>query len=59
MYKTAKESRGLQEWEDIRKLDNNDLISFFLDFAFVLNRKEGEVHFIMLMASYYISGLFQ
>jgi pyruvate,water dikinase len=59
MYKTAKESRGLQEWEDIRKLDNNDLLSFFLDFAFVLNRKEGEVHFIMLMASYYISGLFQ
>jgi len=59
MYKTAKESRGLQEWDDIRKLDNNELLSFFLDFAFVLNRKEGEVHFIMLMASYYISGLFQ
>ncbi|MFH1116256.1 MAG: PEP-utilizing enzyme [Pseudomonadota bacterium] len=59
MYKTAKESRGLKEWEDIRKLDNNELLSFFLDFAFVLNRKEGEVHFIMLMASYYISGLFQ
>ncbi len=59
MYKTAKESRGLKEWQDIRKLDNNELLSFFLDFAFVLNRKEGEVHFIMLMASYYISGLFQ
>lgn len=59
MYKTAKESRGLREWDDIRKLDNNELLSFFLDFAFVLNRKEGEVHFIMLMASYYISGLFQ
>lgn len=59
MYKTAKESRGLKEWDDIRKLDDNDLLSFFLDFAFVLNRKEGEVHFIMLMASYYISGLFQ
>jgi pyruvate,water dikinase len=59
MYKTAKESRGLKEWDDIKKLDNNELLSFFLDFAFVLNRKEGEVHFIMLMASYYISGLFQ
>jgi phosphohistidine swiveling domain-containing protein len=58
-YKEAKESRGLKEWEDIRKLSNNDLLSFFLDFAFVINRKEGEVHFYMLMAAYYISGLFQ
>ena len=59
MYKTAKESRGLKEWDDIKSLDNHELLSFFLDFAFVLNRKEGEVHFIMLMASYYISGVFQ
>lgn len=59
MYKEARESRGLKEWEDIRKLNNNDLLSFFLDFAFVINRKEGETHFYMLMAAYYISGLFQ
>ena len=58
-YKEAKEARGLKEWEDIKKLSNNDLLSFFLDFAFVINRKEGEVHFYMLMAAYYISGLFQ
>jgi phosphohistidine swiveling domain-containing protein len=59
MYKEARESRGLREWEDIRKLSNHDLLSFFLDFAFVINRKEGETHFYMLMAAYYISGLFQ
>jgi len=58
-YHAAKESRGLKEWDDIKRLSNNDLLAFFLDFAFVINRKEGEVHFIMLMASYYISGLFQ
>jgi phosphohistidine swiveling domain-containing protein len=59
MYKGARESRGLKEWDDIKKLSNHDLLSFFLDFAFVINRKEGEVHFYMLMASYYVSGLFQ
>ena len=58
-YKAAKESRGLKEWDDIKRLSNNDLLAFFLDFTFVINRKEGEVHFYMLMASYYISGLFQ
>jgi pyruvate,water dikinase len=58
-YKTAKGSRGLKKWEDIRKLSNVDLLSFFLDYAYIINRKEGETHFIMLMASYYISGLFQ
>ena len=58
-YKKAKESRGLNKWEDIRKLSNVDLLSFFLDFVYIINRKEGETHFIMLMASYYISGLFQ
>ncbi len=58
-YKRAKESRGLKKWEDIRKLSNVDLLSFFLDFVYIINRKEGETHFIMLMATYYISGLFQ
>ena len=58
-YKKAKESRGLKKWEDIKKLSNIDLLSFFLDFTYIINRKEGETHFIMLMASYYISGLFQ
>lgn len=58
-YREAKESRGLRAWEDIRNLSNNDLLSFFLDFAYVINRKEGEIHMLMLMASYYISGVFQ
>jgi len=58
-YKKAKESRGLKKWEDIQRLSNIDLLSFFLDFAYIINRKEGEAHFVMLMASYYISGLFQ
>lgn len=59
MYKEAKESRGLRAWEDIRKLSNIDLLSFFLDFAFMINRKEAETHMIMMTASSYINGLFQ
>jgi phosphohistidine swiveling domain-containing protein len=58
-YEDAKGSRGLKEWQDIRKLSNNELLSFFLDFTYIINRKEGEGHMIMLMASYYIFGLFQ
>ncbi len=58
-YKAARKSRGLKEWADIKKLSDDELLSFFLDFAYVINRKEGEVHFYMLMAAYYISGLFQ
>lgn len=59
MYKEAEDSRGLKEWSDIKELSSNDLLSFFLDFAYVINRKEGKTHMIMLMASYYMAGLFQ
>jgi len=59
MYREAKESRGLRAWEDIRKLSNIDLLSFFLDFAFIMNRQEAETHMIMMTASSYINGLFQ
>ena len=59
MYKEAKESRGLKEWDDIKKLSNIELLRFFLDYAFVINRKEAEIHMLMLVATYYINGLFQ
>ena len=59
VYKEAKESRGLREWDDIKKLRNIDLLKFFLDYAFVINRKEAETHMMMLVASNYINGLFQ
>jgi len=59
MYEEAKASRGLREREDIRKLRDIDLLSFFLDFAYVINRKEAETHFLMLTATYYITGVFQ
>ncbi len=59
LYKDAKESRDLKEWADIQKLSNAELLTFFLDFAYVINRREADVHFLMLMASFYIVGLLQ
>jgi len=59
IYKEAKESRGLKEWDDIKKLSNIELLKFFLDYAFVINRKEAETHMMMLVATNYINGLFQ
>ena len=57
MYKEAKESRGLKEWEDIKKLSNNDLLSFFLDFAFINEKKVK--HFIMLWLLFTSSVFFR
>jgi phosphohistidine swiveling domain-containing protein len=59
VYKEAKESRGLKEWSDIQKLSNSELLTFLLDFVYVINRREADVHFYMLMASFYIVGLLQ
>ncbi len=59
IYKEAKSSRGLKEWDDIKKLSNLELFEFFMDFAFVINRKEAQSHMIMLVAANYINGLFQ
>jgi pyruvate,water dikinase len=59
VYKEAIESRNLKEWDDIKKLSNIDLLRFFLDYAFDINRKEAEIHMLMLVATYYINGLFQ
>ena len=58
-YSQTREERGLSEWKDIRRLSNIELLSLFLDFVYAINRREGEIHMIMMMSSYYINGLFQ
>lgn len=57
-YQEAKAARGLNAWEDIRNLSDIDMLSFFLDFAFDMTRKEAEIHMIMMTSAYYINGLF-
>jgi hypothetical protein len=34
----------LHKWSDIKKLSNIELLRFFLDYAFIINRKEAEIH---------------
>jgi pyruvate, water dikinase len=58
-YRKCMESYGLREWNDIKKLSNIELLQFFLDFAFIINRKEAEIHMLTLVATNYINGLFQ
>ena len=58
-YKQYKETYKLHEWNDIRKLTNIELLKFFLDYAFIINRKEAETHMLTLVATNYINGLFQ
>ena len=58
-YKAALKKAGIQEWDDVRKISNLALFELFLDFSFVINRKEAEYHMITLVAGNYINGLFQ
>ncbi len=58
-YKTALKSAGIKEWDDIRNISNLTLHDLFLDFTYVINRKEAEYHMLMLVAANYINGLFQ
>ncbi|RJR48435.1 MAG: hypothetical protein C4576_08375 [Desulfobacteraceae bacterium] len=59
VYREAKKTYRIKEWNDIKKLSNIELLRFFLDYAFVINRKEAETHMMMLVAANYINGLFQ
>jgi pyruvate,water dikinase len=59
IYKQYKDTYKLYEWNDIRKLTNIELLRFFLDYAFIINRKEAETHMMTLVATNYINGLFQ
>lgn len=58
-YRNLKESRGLKSWEDIRNLSNIELLTLMNEFVFNVNRREGEIHMLFMVASFYVFGLFQ
>lgn len=58
MYQQLKESRGIKKYDDIKKIENYELRLLFEDFL-VVNRREGEIHMLMMIPAYYVSGLFQ
>jgi len=58
-YRNLKESRGLIKWEDIQKLSNIELLTLMNDFVFNVNRREGEIHMLLMVATFYVFGVLQ
>lgn len=59
LYDNAKKSRKLDKWDDIKNLRNDELLSFFIDHVYNINRRQSETHMLTMVPSFYISGLFQ
>jgi pyruvate,water dikinase len=59
VYKNLKESQGISDYRDIEKLENIQLASLFEDFIRIVNRREAEIHMLMMVPAYYIFGQFQ
>ena len=59
MYQAARDEYGLKEWEDIKKIRNIELQSFYLDFTYNIAREEAKIHMMMLEPAFYLHGLFQ
>lgn len=58
-YQEVKKRYGVEKYADIKKLSNIDLMQMFNDFVFHVNRREGEIHMIIMTATYYLFGLLQ
>jgi pyruvate,water dikinase len=57
-YQELKKKYGLEEYEDIKKLSNIDLLDLFDDYMQV-NRKQWDVHMELMVPAYYLFGLFE
>jgi len=56
-YQELKNKYGLEKYEDIKRLSNIDLLDLFDDYMQV-DRKQWDIHMEMMMAAYYLFGLF-
>ena len=59
MCQGLKDSKGLNKWEDIKKLSNIDLLVLFNDYVNTVARRDAEIHMLLLIASFYVFGLLQ
>jgi phosphoenolpyruvate synthase/pyruvate phosphate dikinase len=59
LYKNLKESQGIRLYGDIEQVENVQLAILFEDFIRVVNRREAEIHMLMMVPAYYIFGTFQ
>ncbi len=59
VYKKLKDSQGIKVYGDIEKIENISLATLFEDFLRIVNRREAEIHMLMMVPVYYIFGTFQ
>jgi phosphohistidine swiveling domain-containing protein len=59
MYQAARDEYGLKEWDDIKKLENVQLMSLYMDFTYNIAREEAKIHMVMVEPYFYLHGLFQ
>jgi len=59
VYKKLKDSQGIKIYGDIEKIENISLATLFEDFIRIVNRREAEIHMLMMVPVYYIFGTFQ
>ncbi len=59
VYKKLKDSQGIKVYGDIEKIENISLATLFEDFIRIVNRREAEIHMLMMVPVYYIFGTFQ
>jgi pyruvate,water dikinase len=58
-YKELRQRYGVEKYGDIKKLSNMELLQMFNDFVNDVNRREGEIHMMLMMPAYYLFGLLQ
>ena len=58
-YETLRKSFGLEEYEDIKRLSNIQLLMLFDDFTCRVDKREWEIHMMTMMPACYLFGLFQ
>jgi pyruvate,water dikinase len=59
VYRNLKESKGITAYGDIEKVENIVVAGLFEDFIRIVNRREAEIHMLMMVPVYYIFGTFQ
>ena len=58
-YANLKKSKGMTQWKDIRKISNLDLLTLMNEFVFNVCRREGEIHMLLMVSTFYVFGLLQ
>jgi phosphoenolpyruvate synthase/pyruvate phosphate dikinase len=59
VYKKLKESQGITAYGDIEKAENIAVAALFEEFIRNVNKREAEIHMLMMVPVYYIFGTFQ